>query len=85
MVKYPLPITLCLTLMFSFASDARDANAGVPAALTKDERSEARSLHTRQGADALLDLLKHRNHARIVTLEPGDVGVDFETKDAFRD
>ena len=56
---------------------------GVPTALTEDERSEARSLHTGQSADALLDLLKHRNHARIVTLEPGDVGVDFETKNAL--
>src|SRR5260370_37511452 len=61
----------------------RDANAGVPTALAEDERSEAGSFHTRQSADTFLDLLKHRNHARIVTLEPGDVGVDFETKNSF--
>jgi hypothetical protein len=75
-------MTLCLILMFSFAS--------VPGTrmrvfqLPWPKMNEAKlAAHTRQSADTFLDLLKHRNHARIVTLEPGDVGVDFETKNSF--
>ena len=74
---------LCSHVEVVIDGHSGDGDIAVPAAFIEDEGGEAGGLDSRDGGDALLNLLVERGHAWIVGGEASGGRVDLEAQNAF--